>query len=144
MTNWDKRWLNIAKEVASWSKDPRRKVGCVLVNLENTQLSGGFNGFPRGVADDARLDDKLKKLLMVVHAEANAIAAAARNGHSLLGAIAYITSNPCAQCASLMIQAGIMRVVYIPTENQPEWQLSHDLAMEMFAEVGVRVVPLRF
>lgn len=55
MANWDERWMKQAAAVAQWSKDPRRKVGCLIIDADNNQLSGGFNGFPRGIADDGRL-----------------------------------------------------------------------------------------
>src|ERR1700733_10470099 len=97
---WALRFLRVAMEIASWSKDPRHKVGCVIVDDDRNQLSGGYNGFPRRVADDHRLEDSThtvaesEKLLIMIHAEANAVAAAARNGHSIKGSIVYITRPP--------------------------------------------------
>jgi dCMP deaminase len=111
LTKWDLRFLDIAKQIAAWSKDPRTKVGCVIVDNDHNQLSGGFNGFPRGVLDDDRLEDHDTKLRISVHAEANAVATAARNGHSLKQSTAYITMQPCPQCAALLIQSGVTRVV---------------------------------
>jgi dCMP deaminase len=99
-------------------------------------LSGGYNGFPRGVADNDRLLNRDTKLKIIVHAEANAVAAAGRNGHSLKGAVAYITSNPCAQCAALLIQAGIVRVVYIKVDR-PRWVDENKLALEILKEARV-------
>jgi dCMP deaminase len=129
----------VAREVAGWSKDPKKKVGCVIIDSDKNQLSGGFNGFPRGIADDLRLDDQAIKLKMIVHAEANAVAAAARNGHSLRGAIAYITHPPCAQCAALFIQAGIYRVVYGAGVRPSKWEADWEIAVDILEEAHVIV-----
>ena len=139
MANWDARWMQQAEAVAQWSKDPRRKVGCLIVDADNNQLSGGYNGFPRGIADDDRLHDRDVKLKMIVHAEANAVAAAARNGHSLYGSIAYITHAPCSQCVCLLIQAGVSLVVYAEQENySAEWKEDFFLALKLLTEAGIK------
>lgn len=133
--------MQAAENVAQWSKDPRRKVGCIIVDADNNQLSGGYNGFPRGIVDDGRLDDRDIKLKMIVHAEANAVAAAARNGHSIKGATAYITHNPCSQCACLLIQAGIKRVVFKKQNGySTEWTKDFKLALDLLAEAEIEVV----
>lgn len=133
--------MQTAENVGQWSKDPRRKVGCIIVDDDNNQLSGGYNGFPRGIADDDRLNDRDTKLKMVVHAEANAVAAAARNGHSIKGATAYVTHNPCSQCACLMIQAGIKCVVFRKQEGySAEWTKDFKLALDLLAEANIIVV----
>lgn len=138
MTHWDTRWLSQARGVASWSRDPRRKVGCIIVDSDNNQLSGGYNGFPRGIADDDRLNNRDLKNKIVVHAEANAIAGAARNGHSIKNATAYITHNPCTQCACLLIQAGIQRVVFeIQKGYSMDWTPDFELAVSLLKEAGV-------
>jgi dCMP deaminase len=129
-----------AKAVAKWSKDPRRKVGCLIIDADQNQLSGGYNGFPRGIADDDRLNDRETKLKMIVHAEANAVAAAARKGHSVKGATAYVTHSLCSHCACLLIQAGIKRVV---CEEQlgysKEWEKDFLLAGVLLVEAGVEL-----
>lgn len=139
-TDWDSRWMSLARTIQDWSKDPRRKVGCLIIDLEQNQLSGGYNGFPRGIDDDVRLHDRDLKLKMTVHAEANAIATAARNGHSVKGATAYITHNPCSQCACLLIQAGIHRVVYeTQIGHSPDWKSDFSLALNLLEEAGVLI-----
>ena len=70
MNNWDRKFLSAAALVASWSKDPSTKVGCIITDDDHNQLAGGFNGFPRGVSDNERLHDRETKLKIVVHAEA--------------------------------------------------------------------------
>ena len=74
---WDRRFLEMARLVSSWSKDPSTKVGSVVVRHDKTVASVGFNGFPRGVADtEARLLDRSEKLDLIVHAEINALSVA--------------------------------------------------------------------
>lgn len=137
--NWHKRFLANAELVAKWSKDPKRQVGCVIMNDEKQLLSGGFNGFPRGIADDWRLTHKESKHKIIVHAEANAVAAAARNGHSLKDGTAYVTLRPCPQCASLLIQAGIKCVVTPDGVDETSNVADCDFAEFLLIEAGVRV-----
>jgi dCMP deaminase len=137
MNGWDKKFLEMAKLVSSWSKDPSTKVGCVIADSDHAQLSEGFNGFPRGIADDDRLKQREIKLKLIVHAEANAIAAAARNGHRLMGATAYVTFCPCPQCAALLIQAGIARVITVAGATPEHWKVECELAQRMLKEAGV-------
>jgi len=137
MNGWDKKFLEMAALVSSWSKDPSTKVGCVIADSDHAQLSEGFNGFPRGIADDDRLKQREIKLKLIVHAEANAIAAAARNGHRLMGAIAYVTFCPCPQCAALLIQAGIAKVITVRGATPEHWKVECAMAQRMFAEAGI-------
>jgi dCMP deaminase len=133
-----------AEAVSQWSRDPRRKVGCIIVDADNNQLSGGYNGFPRGIADDDRLLIRDTKNKLMVHAEANAVAAAARNGHSVKGATAYVTHNPCCQCACLLIQAGILRVVYAKQEgHSPDWTQDFEWALSLLQEACVEVTEFK-
>lgn len=137
MNNWDRKFLSAAVLVASWSKDPSTQVGCIITDDDHNQLAGGFNGFPRGVFDNERLHNRETKLRIVVHAEANAVSAAARNGHALKGSTAYITLPPCAQCASLLIQAGVYRVVFYAGKKPSKWETDWILAQGLFAEAGI-------
>lgn len=137
MNGWDRKFIDMALMVSSWSKDPSTKVGCVIADSDHAQLSEGFNGFPRGIADDDRLHHRETKYRLIVHAEANAIAAAARNGHGLKGATAYVTFCPCPQCAALLIQAGIVRVVTIAGATPEHWKAECDIAQGMFKEARV-------
>lgn len=142
---WYKRFLENAQLIATWSKYPGHKVGCVIFDDDKNQLSGGFNGFPRGIADDDRLAKRDEAIQMVVHAEANAIAAGARNGHRLLGSNLYCTHRPCPQCAALIIQAGIKRVVTVWGQNElsssgVDWSTVFDIGTGMLMEAGVEVL----
>ena len=73
MNKWDIRYQQMAKLVASWSKDPSTRTGAVIVTPQKTVVSVGFNGFPRGVADDSRLYDRPIKYQIIVHCEMNAV-----------------------------------------------------------------------
>lgn len=139
ITKWDLRWLKVAEQIASWSKHPDVKVGCVIVDHMNIQLSGGYNGLPRGL-DDSRIHMQDKSVSSTAHAEANAVAAAARKGHALDGGTCYITRPACAQCAALLIQAGIKRVVILNVHPGNKWVESCNIAAQNLAEVGVEYV----
>ncbi|NJK88105.1 MAG: CMP deaminase, partial [Myxococcales bacterium] len=78
---WDLRFIELAKHVASWSKDPSTQCGCVIVDSSRRILSTGYNGFPAGVTDVyERLHDREVKYRLVAHSEVNAICTAARVG----------------------------------------------------------------
>ena len=135
---WDMKFLRVADEVASWSKDNSTKVGCVVVVPDNDIRSTGYNGFPRGCDDDRLIyDDRHRKLLRITHAEANAVAAAARAGVKLYGCTAYVNYPCCSQCAAILIQAGIIRVVTWNVELKPSWMDSVIEAEQLFREAGV-------
>ncbi len=116
MTDWTERWLYRAQQLALWSKDPSTKVGCILVKDQHA-VGEGYNGFPHGVEDnDARLLDRVQKYDWTIHAEANAVAHAARFGHVTKGAVAFVTFPPCPTCTTLLLQAGVVGlVVRVPT-----------------------------
>ena len=133
-TKWDKRYLKLAKTVADWSKDPRKKCGAVI--LDDGKIKGvGYNGFPRGVEDTkARLSDKILKLKIIVHAEVNAIIASEGKGDCI-----YVYPQlPCGQCMGLIIQARIRRVVTLPLSPDTLWD--QDLVVEMAKEAGIEIV----
>ena len=116
---WKMRYIQLATDVSSWSKDPSAKVGAVIVGSKGQVLSQGYNGFPRGVNDHAeRYNDRKEKHKYVVHAEMNAIYNASYTGVSLDGATIYVYGLPvCNECAKGIIQVGIKSVVVAT----PEW-----------------------
>jgi len=134
---WELRYLEMAKLVSTWSKDPSTKVGAVIVDSDNTVISVGFNGLPRRIQDtDQRLNNRDIKLKMIIHAEINAIITAKR---PLNGATIYTYPfMSCSQCAGLIIQSGICRHISYKTNNE-RWKDSFDLALEMFDEARVIV-----
>ena len=138
---WDNRFLELAKHISGWSKDPSTKVGCVVVGEDREIRSTGFNVFPRGINDDAaRLTDRDKKYPLICHAEENAIMHAARIGISLKGSTAYVTWPPCSRCARSLIQAGIEEIVYPETNAIPErWLDDFNTSNGMLLEAGINV-----
>jgi dCMP deaminase len=136
-TKWDIRYLELAKFVSNWSKDPSTKTGAVIVDSNNYVISLGFNGLPRNVIDTKeRLENRDLKYKMIVHCERNAILAAKRD---LTGCTLYTYPfMSCAPCAGLVIQAGITRCV-APFNDNPRWQEDFELAKEMFSEAKPRV-----
>lgn len=137
-SRWDQRFLGLAAEVATWSKDATTKVGAVIVRSDNTVASLGFNGFPRGIADtQERISNRYEKLALTVHAEINAIL----SSHvPVRGCTLYATLPCCDRCAAQIIQAGIARVVTLPAEPEQaaRWGDSFERAKMMFAEAGVK------
>jgi len=141
LSKWDRRFLRIAEEVRTWSKDPGTKVGCVLVS-DRRLIASGYNGFPSTLSDSLTLyEDRDYKLAVTVHAEANAIMNAAKNGAKTQSCTAYVTFPPCSQCAASLIQAGVERVVCPDPETAPErWRASFKLGNEMLYNSGVKLL----
>lgn len=134
---WDKRYLKLAKLIASWSKDPSTKCGAVIVNEDNEIVSIGFNGFPRKVDDnELRLENRYVKYKFMVHAERNALLFARQ---SLKGCTIYTWPlQACSECAAMIIQAGIVRHVSIHNDNE-RWLESFAFANQMFNEAEVEI-----
>lgn len=143
INKWYKRYLRLAAEVATWSKDPNTQVGAVVVGSKGQILSQGYNGFPRGISDsNKRLTDRDVKLSLIVHAEMNAIFNATYSGVSLDGSTIFIHGLPaCSECAKGIIQVGIKRVVVSKQciEARPHWNDSWNKSKAMFAEAGVAI-----
>ena len=140
MNKWDKRFLELAKQIASWSKDPSTQVGCVVVGPDREIRSTGFNGLPRGIEDsEDRLNNREIKYPMICHAEENAIMHAARIGISLKDCTAYVTWPPCTRCARSLIQAGVSEIIYPKGIDIPDrWIQDFDLSLNMFKEAAVK------
>lgn len=131
------------------SKDPNTRVGAVIVGPQREVRSTGFNGFPRLICDSPeRLADRETKLKLIVHAEMNAVLAAARIGVPLAGCTLYLAATddtgavwggpPCTRCTVEMIQAGITQVVSRPPKAVPSrWHADLALAGSLLAEAGV-------
>jgi dCMP deaminase len=139
MTNWDQRYIDLAKHISTWSKDPSTKVGAVIVGNFGQILSLGYNGFPRGIEDSHdRLIDREQKYALTVHAEMNAIYNATHNGVSLNGSTLYVYGLPiCSDCARGVIQVGIKKVVMSSQTITEKWIKSWELSKKMFDEVGL-------
>jgi dCMP deaminase len=137
---WDRRFLGLARLVASWSKDPSTQTGAVIVDGKRRVVSVGYNGFPAGVDDDpARYADRETKYRLIIHCERNALLFAAR---PLDGCTLYtVPFMSCAPCAALVIQAGITRCVapVLPPRLVERWGAETDLAAGLFREAGVEL-----
>ena len=106
----DQRYLAMARIWAQNSYCKRRQVGAIMVKNKMI-ISDGYNGTPSGFENECEGEDGHTKAY-VLHAEANAITKVARSNNSSRGATMYVTASPCIECAKLIIQAGIKRVVY--------------------------------
>ncbi|MBR3520042.1 MAG: dCMP deaminase family protein [Paludibacteraceae bacterium] len=115
---FDLRYMRMAKIWAENSYCERRKVGALIVK-ERMIISDGYNGTPCGFENVCE-DENNKTKPYVLHAEANAITKVARSSNSSEGATLYVTSSPCIECAKLIIQAGIRRVVYEEEYHTPD------------------------
>lgn len=117
---WANRWLRLAHEVASWSKD-HVQVGAVIVDVNRNPRGFGYNGMPRGLDDDhAERHEKPLKNWYFEHAERNVIYACARNGISCDACTMYVTHFPCCDCTRAIIQSGITHVVVDDACMQPD------------------------
>ncbi len=115
---FDLRYMRMARIWAENSYCERRKVGALIVK-ERMIISDGYNGTPCGFENVCE-DENNKTKPYVLHAEANAITKVARSSNSSEGATLYVTSSPCIECAKLIIQAGIRRVVYAEEYHTPD------------------------
>lgn len=144
MNKWDKRFMELTEQVATWSScfKEDRQVGAVIVR-DKRILSTGYNGAPEGVQSCKEKGECIRLKMCIesgqqlekcysVHAEQNAIVNAARLGVSLEGATLYCTHQPCVICAKLMVNAGIKRVVY--KEGYPD-----KFSMELMHEANMQV-----
>lgn len=110
MNRFDRSYLDMARIWAANSYCKRRQVGALLVK-DKMIISDGYNGTPSGFENVCE-DENNKTKPYVLHAEANAITKVAKSGNSSEGATLYVTAAPCIECAKLIIQSGIKRVVY--------------------------------
>ena len=147
MDKWDKRFLQMAKVVSSWSScyQDNRQVGAVIVK-DKRIMTTGYNGAPAGVESCKSKEECLRRKLNIpsgtkhelcfaVHAEQNAIAQAAKLGISLDGATLYCTHQPCVICCKIIINAGIKRVVY--QHGYPD-----EFSLKLFEEAKIEIVQM--
>lgn len=127
---FDVRYMRMAQVWAENSYCERRKVGALIVK-DKMIISDGYNGTPSGFENVCE-DDNNKTKPYVLHAEANAITKVARSSNSSEGATLYVTSSPCIECAKLIIQSGIHRVVYAEEYRTLE-------GVELLERAGVEV-----
>ena len=136
---WDRKFLELAKHISTWSKDPSKKIGAVAVGNNRNILATGYNGFPKGIQDtEERLNNRELKYDLVVHAEMNCIYNAVENGVSLKGSHLYVYGLPiCHECAKGIIQVGCVRTVMAAEDVPDNWKSSFAKTSNMFLEAGV-------
>ena len=127
---FDHSYLEMAEVWAQNSYCKRRKVGALLVK-DRTIISDGYNGTPSGFENICEDENGVTKPY-VLHAEANAISKVAKSGNSADGATLYVTASPCMECAKLIIQSGIRRVVY-----RDEYRLTDGI--DLLRRAGIEV-----
>ncbi len=130
MEKFDQSYLEMASVWAQNSYCKRRKVGALLVK-DKMIISDGYNGTPSGFENICEDENGITKPY-VLHAEANAITKVAKSGNNSLGATLYVTAAPCLECAKLIIQAGISRVVY-----KDEYRLTD--GVDLLRKAGITV-----
>jgi len=142
LSHWDKRYLQIAKQISLWSKDPSTQVGAIVIGKHGQVLAQGYNGFPRKINDTIeRLKNREEKYKYTIHAEMNCIYNASLSGISLENGSLYVYGLPiCSECAKGIIQVGIIKVIALfPQKNvSDKWKASSNLSMEMFDEAGIQ------
>ncbi len=147
-SKWDKRFMELAESVASWSSCVRagRHVGAVIVKNKRI-LTTGYNGAPSGIKSCKErgfcLRDKLgiasgtrAEMCYAIHAEQNAVIQAAKMGVSVEGATIYVTHQPCSVCTRILINAGISRIVY--KQEYPD-----KFSLELLEESGIELCHLK-
>ncbi|MCH5181231.1 MAG: dCMP deaminase family protein [Prevotellaceae bacterium] len=127
----DKRYLRMARIWAENSYCHRRQVGALIVK-DKMIISDGYNGTPSGFENICE-DEQGRTKPYVLHAEANAITKIARSGNNSDSATLYVTDSPCIECAKLIIQSGIRRVVYSKTYRLTE-------GIDLLKRAGIEVV----
>ena len=141
MNKWDVRFLEMAKLVSTWSKDPSTKTGAVIVRPNGTVASVGFNGFPKKMPDSQELyDSREEKYSRIIHCEMNALIF---SEGSLEGATLYTYPFlSCERCCVQMAQAGIVRFVAPrATEEQlTRWAVPFEKMKKYCSEMGLTVV----
>ena len=144
--NWDEYFIKMIDVIKEKSKDPRTKIGCISVGLNNEILGTGFNGFPMGVIDsEERYNDRDIKYKFVVHAEQNLISLSARNGIKLNGSKLYVSWYPCSACTKSIIQSGIKEIIIDGNDYEnklrhwKDWEKDVEISKMMCSEAGVKI-----
>jgi len=138
MNKWDNRFLDLARHISTWSRDPSTRCGAVITRGKEI-ISMGFNGFPVRCQDDC-YNDRDRKYLRVLHAEVNAILFAKRD---LTGCTLYVYPfQPCSNCMAMIIQSGITKVIthHTPEDKRTRWGASFDESLNLAEEAGVEII----
>jgi len=137
---WDDRFLEMARNISTWSKDPSTKVGAVVTDNDNRVISVGYNGFPKHEVDDNRLTDREVKYQMIVHAERNAIEYAQMAHWDLKGCNLFTYPFiPCSICAEKINKSGINRVVSLESDNE-RWNADFQITRTLFQNTEIELL----
>ena len=147
MNKWDRRFMAMAMQVRSWSKDPNNQVGAVLVSPDRREFAVGYNGMPAGFKDDGGLVEMASKLGenvawlkagLAVHAEVNAVLNCRARP---VGWTMYSTRCLCLACAATLVQAGVTTLFCPSPEPDSSWYTSHKAALQLLQyQVSPRVL----
>lgn len=145
MDKWDKRFMDLTKTISKWSScyKENRSIGAIIVKNKRI-LTTGYNGAPAGIKSCKEKGECLRQKLNIpsgkqhelcfaIHAEQNAIIQAAKLGVSIEGATLYCTHQPCVICSKMIVNSGIIKVIY----EQP---YPDDFTSQIFDEAGVELV----
>lgn len=136
---FDSFYMDVALRISQLSYANKKKVGAIIVNDENI-ISYGYNGTPKGFDNAVETLDHNGNLITkdeVIHAELNAILKASKSGTKLLGATLYITLSPCCNCALLIIQSGIKKVVYLETYRNTK-------GIDILNDAGIEIINFNY
>lgn len=140
--SWDDRWMHMCTEFAKFSKDRSRKIGAIIIDTKSQSIiTTGWNGFPRKVNDDIEeRHQRPEKYYWTAHAEKNAICNAARLGRATEGSTLYMPWYPCAECAQMIVQAGVGEMVVIePDWDDLQWESNFIRSKQMLKEAEILV-----
>jgi dCMP deaminase len=141
LTNWDSRFIALAYQVATWSKDQAKQVGAVLVSPDKRQFSFGYNGLPKdfelgdavlkGIIDNT---ERAGKNSITLHAELNAIF---NSVHDIAGWTMYITEPPCLHCACSIRQKQLKEVIIPKISPESSWYIEQTRAIRLLQPVVI-------
>ena len=142
MTDWDERFIGLARHIAGWSKNPSTKVGAVVVDRTGCIVSEGYNDVVRRIElTEAQWNDSATRRFYGVHAEANVILHA--RIANLNDCVLYVTHFPCVACAKLIIESGICIICVPESAGIETWEDEQAKAQEMFLEAGILAVVVK-
>lgn len=137
MNRWDTHFMRLAREASLMSKDPSTKVGAVLVRDRHV-VGTGFNGFPRLIQDTpVRLNNRDRKMELIIHAEMNALLDAGREANGSYLYLYGFQSAPCLDCCKHLIQANIMAVVACGPPLPQRWVDHMEKSAKVLEEAGI-------
>ena len=139
---WSSRFLEMAKQVSLWSKDPSTKVGAVIATKECKVLGLGYNGILAKVKsdiEDSILSNRDSKLKYTIHAEVNAIMNCNREIKESDDAVLFVTQSMCSECAKFIALTNIKHVIYLGSNESFNLRWGHDDAVEILESCGIKV-----